>query len=303
MHRILPLTFLLATPAVAEVPQVATDIAPVHSLVAQVMGELGAPALVVDPAGTPHAYSMRPSEARAIASADLVVWIGPDLTPWLQGPIDTLAPGAQQLALIDADGTTRYPYRDSVLFGGGEGQDHDHDHDHGGSDPHAWLAPDNAALWLDRIADSLAALDPDNATTYRANAAAGQARIADTVATLSADLAPVQDLDYVVFHDAYQYFERAFGLSPLGAIALTDAEEPSAARLTEIRAAILDVGATCALAEPQFNTALLETAMDGTAARIGIIDPLGSTIPQGADHYPTLLLHMGAAIAACADQG
>ena len=303
MHRILPLTFLCATPALAEVPRVATDIAPVHSLVAQVMGDLGAPALVVDPSGTPHAYSMRPSEARAIASANLVVWIGPDLTPWLEGPIDTLAPDAAQLVLIEAEGITRYPYRDAALFGDGGTHDHDHDHDHGGSDPHAWLDPDNAALWLGQIADSLAALDPDNAATYRANAAAGQARIADTVATLTADLAPAQDLDYVVFHDAYQYFERAFGLSPLGAIALSDAQDPSAARLTEIRAAILDIGATCAFAEPQFNTALLETAMDGTGAQIGIIDPLGSTIPEGADHYPTLLLQMGAAISACIPEG
>jgi len=299
MHRILPLTLLLAAPAAADVPSVATDIAPVHSLVAQVMGELGAPALVVDPSATPHAYSMRPSEARAIASADLVVWVGPGLTPWLEGPIDTLAPGAAQLVLNEAEGITRYPYREAALFGGDDDHDHGHDHDHSGSDPHAWLAPDNAALWLDQIAESLAALDPDNAETYRANAAAGQARIAETVATLSADLAPMQDLDYVVFHDAYQYFERSFGLSPLGAIALGDAQDPSAARLTEIRAAILEVGATCAFAEPQFNTALLETAMDGTNAQIGVMDPLGSAIPTGADHYPMLLRQMGAAIIAC----
>jgi zinc transport system substrate-binding protein len=177
---------LLPSVAAADIPRVAGDIAPVRSLVARVMEGVGAPAAILPQGASPHSHSMRPSEARALISADLVVWIGAGLTPFLSDPIETLASDAQILTLLDLPGTVRREVGAGHAHDHGHdhGDDHDHgqDHDRGreregsGNDPHAWLDPGNAAVWLDAIADRLAALDPDNAATYRANAAAGRTR-------------------------------------------------------------------------------------------------------------------------------
>ncbi|MEH6751384.1 MAG: zinc ABC transporter substrate-binding protein, partial [Paracoccaceae bacterium] len=282
---------LLSTAALAEVPQVATDIAPVHSLVAQVMGDLGAPALIVRPGASPHGYAMRPSEAQALEQADLVVWIGEGLTPWLEGPVETLGEGAAVLELMSVEGTILHDYREGATFAAhdhgeheghdhdaAKGHDHDHDHahdkaeahdhdhdhdtaeshagdhaghDHSGADAHAWLDPANGRVWLGAIAAELSRLDPENAAAYAANAAEGQAELTALEAELTKLLAPMAETEFVVFHDAYQYFERRFGLAAAGAISFSDASAPSAGRIAELREAVADLGAACVFAEPQ----------------------------------------------------
>lgn len=157
-------------------------------------------------------------------------------------------------------------------------------------------------LWLDAIAAELSLIDPDNADRYRANAAAGRDEIAAAAAAAQSLLSPLSDRPYLVFHDAYQYFEGAVGLAPVAALALPDASAPSAARLAEVRDAVIDTGVTCAFAEPQFNTDLLETAIEGTGARIGVLDPLGSDIPAGPGFYPAFLDRLANDMAACLRQ-
>ncbi|MDX5384048.1 MAG: zinc ABC transporter substrate-binding protein [Rhodobacterales bacterium] len=327
---------LLSTAALAEVPRVATDIAPVHSLVARVMGDLGEPALIVQPGASPHGYSMRPSEARALSEADLVVWIGEALTPWLERPIETLGEGAGRIELMSVEGTILYDYREGATFGAhdhahgdaahgddkdhdhdhdhdhaeGEAKDHDHDHDHAekgddheghdhaGHDSHAWLDPVNARLWMGVIADELARLDPENAAVYAANAAAGQAEIDTLQAEIAAMLAPVSDKGFVVFHDAYQYFERRFDLAAAGAITLSDASAPSAGRIAELRDAVATMGAGCVFAEPQFDKRLIDTVFEGSA-RVGLLDPLGQDLTPGAALYPQMMRGMATSFAAC----
>jgi zinc transport system substrate-binding protein len=334
----------LSTTAFADVPSVATDITPVHSLVSIVMGDLGAPALIVRPGASPHGYSMRPSEAQALDSADLVVWMGEALTPWLEGPIDTLASGAHKIELMSVEGTVLYDYREGATFAAhdhdhddehdhdehehehehekhehshddhdhdhdhdekaeshdhGHGHAHDnHDHDHSGADSHAWLDPVNAGLWLGVIAQELAELDPDNAATYAANAAAGQADLDALQAELSAELSTLGETGFVVFHDAYQYFERRFGLSASGAISMSDASAPSAGRIAELQSAVSEMGAICVFAEPQFNRALIDSIFAETAT-IGMLDPLGFDLEPGPALYGQLLRNMGAEFAAC----
>lgn len=350
---------LLGGPAMADVPRVAVDIAPVHSLVARVMQGVGDPSLIVPPGASPHEYSLRPSEASALQDADLVFWIGPDLTPWLEGAIDTLTSDASVTALLEADGTKKLPFREGALFEahahGGEGHsdhghedhahvedhdgdghedhaaaaehdhkeheddkdhehgehEHDHDehadhddhghegHDHGEYDPHAWLSPDNGAVWLNAIAAQLSAADPDNAGSYFANAAAGREELAVLSTEINDILDPVRDRNFVVFHDGYQYFEAAFDFPASGAISLSDATDPSPARIAEIQARVAEQGVTCVLSEPQFNPGIVAAVMEGSDISTGVLDPIGSDLEPGPDLYGNVLRNLATALADC----
>lgn len=296
----------LATTATAEVPSVVTDIPPVHALVAQVMGDLGTPDLLLTKGASEHDFQLRPSQAAAIADADLVVWIGPELTPWLTRALDSL--GAKtQLALLDAPETaTRAFSPDGAHMQDDHGHDdHGHDdHDHDGTDPHAWLDPDNARHWLPLIAAELSRLDPDNAATYAANAKAADARIAALDTALKAQLAPFADRPIVAYHDAYGYFAAHYGLHILGSIALGDATAPGAAKLATLRDA-LDAGqAVCLFPEAQHDPALAEQLATGANLRLGApLDPVGSTLEVGPAAYDALLTGLATRIAACLTQG
>ncbi|WP_116133093.1 zinc ABC transporter substrate-binding protein [Tropicimonas sp. IMCC34043] len=309
----LALTAMLsASAAFAEVPKVATDIAPVQSLAAQVMAGLGAPELILPPGASPHGYSMRPSEARSLADADLVFWVGEALTPWLEKPLESLAGNAEVVELAEVPGVTQLSFREGAAFA-----PHDHDaeeehvgdqeppdeeghaHSHHGLDPHMWLDPDNAKAWLMAMAEALAAADPDNAATYRANAAAAVERLGAEQAQLAAELAPVQGMRFILFHDAFQYFEHRFGLTAAGAISLGDAVDPGAARVTAIRDLVRDEDIACVAAEPQFSPALVATVTEGTGAKTTVLDPIGVGLNPGPEMYGTLLQNLAQGFLAC----
>ncbi len=292
----------LALPALAA-PQVATDIAPVHSLVARVMAGAGTPALIVPPGASPHGHALRPSEAAALERAEVVFWMGEALTPWLEDAIETLAGDAHVVELLGAGGSTVLAFRDGLEFtpraAGHDDHAHDdHDHAHDGADPHAWLDPANARAWLAVIAEDLAEHDPDNAALYRANAAEAAAELDALEAGISARLEAVRDVPYLVFHDAYQYFETRFGVSPAGALSLGDAADPGPARIAALRDLARARGVACVFSEPQFNAARV-TAVFGDTVRHGVLDPLGSTHTPGPALYPALIADMAAALAGC----
>ncbi len=315
---------LMGGTALAEVPRVVADIAPVHSLVARVMEGVGTPDLIVQSGASPHEYALRPSEAAALQDAGLVFWVGPDLTPWLWDAIKTLATDASVTALMETDGTIALEFREGALFeahkhGDEDHEDHgdgahdeDHDnhtkaeaeaghegHEHGAHDPHAWLSTQNAATWLNVIAGQLSAADPENAGAYFANAAAGRSEIDTLTAEVNAILNPVRGSRFIVFHDAYQYFETDFNFPASGAISVSDASDPSPARIAEIRTRIASEGVDCVLAEPQFNAGLITTVLDGTQAGTGVIDPLGSTLDPGPTLYPQLIRTLATTLADC----
>lgn len=290
------ITFLMtASPALAEVPSVVTDIPPVHALVAQVMGDLGQPALLLARGADEHDFQLRPSQAGAVADAGLVVWIGPELTPWLESALETRAEGAAALTLLDAEGTARRDY------GGEHGEAHDEGHDHGAEDPHAWLDPDNAQVWLGLIAAELGRLDPEHAAVYAANAAAAGKDLAMLDAEIAALLAPVKGKPIITYHDAFGYFAGHYGLDFIGSIALGDASSPGAARLVELRAEMAAGGVVCLFPEVQHDPALLEQLAEGTGVRIGgALDPVGSSLESGPGAYAALLRGLAATIAGCA---
>ena len=311
MRYIISLAFAsaLATSASAEVPVVATDIQPVQSLVAMVMGDLGSPELLLPKGGDEHSYQMKPSQAAALADAGLVVWVGPELTPWLDRALDALGKAPALLVLLDAPGTVTQQFpkgEDHDHETAGE-EEHDHDeaageeehHHHDGTDPHAWLDPTNASLWLGLIAESLSGIDPEHAATYAANAAAAQVQIAALDAELKARLAPVADRQFIAFHDAYGYFVGHYGLTLAGTVALGDASAPGAARLAEIRD-LAEHGAVCIFPELQHDPKMVESIAQDTGVKQGAaLDPTGSFMEPGPGLYPAMMNALADTLVAC----
>jgi zinc transport system substrate-binding protein len=284
---------------------VVTDIAPVHSLVAQVMGNLGQPELLVSANASPHSFALKPSQAQGLEKAQIVFWIGEGLTPWLEPLLESLAPQADHIELLHLPETKTLAFRENEAV---EPDDHDHEeehedehgHDeHGDIDPHAWLSPDNAMVWLDVIAAKLSAQDPENAATYEANALSAKSRLTATITKIEQLLAPSQEKNFIVFHDAYHYFEARFGVESSAAISLSDAAAPGPARVERIQNLVRDMNVSCAFSEPQFSGGLVATVLDGTDAHVAVIDPLGSALPTGPEHYNAMLLAMAQAIAEC----
>lgn len=292
--------------ALAEVPQVVTDIAPVQSLVAAVMEGVGQPAMLLPPGATPHEVALRPSEAQAVARADILFWIGPELSPGIARAVAAAPATAQVVELLDLPGTTLVPVRLNEVHPGeeatGAGDDDGDDDGHGhagGTDPHAWLDPANARLWLRSIADTLAQADPAHAADYAANAARADAAIAAATGDAAAILAPAAGRRAVVLHDAFAAWEAAFDMPRPLAVAASDAARPGAAHLTALRAEVAAQGITCILAEPQFDPKLAALVAEGTGARIAVWDPLGSNLEAGPGQYPALLRALATAYAAC----
>ena len=307
---------LLAWPvfAQAEVPKVVTDIAPVQSLVAGVMHGVGTPDLLIRPGTSPHDYAMRPSEARALQGADLVVWIGPELTPSLEETIGTLAGSAVQIKLLDVADTRRLSFRDGVIFehdsdeehaehGDDDHETHDpddaHDHDHDGLDPHAWLDPVNALVWVHAIAAQLSEMDPGNAAIYDGNAATLSADLEALAEETRARLEPVRDRRFVVFHDAYQYFETRFGLRLTGALLHSDGAPPSAGRLSALHDELEHEQVHCIFTEPQFDPRIVAAISENGEIPVAELDPIGVGLEAGTGLYQRLISRMGEQIATC----
>ncbi len=306
------LAAVAALPAHAEVPKVVVSIKPIHSLVASVMHGVGEPTLLVRGGASPHSYTMKPSDAKALSAADLVVWVGPELESFLEKPLKANAPKATLLTLMDLKGLTLLETRE-----GGAWEAHDHGrkgghdhkgHDHKGHDhaeeheelnSHIWLDPANARAIVTALAEALAAKDPAGAETYRTNADRTLQQLDGLDAELKAALAPVKDKPFVVFHDAYQYFEARYDLSAVGSITVSPDRRPSAKRLSAIRAKIGGLGAACVFAEPQFEPALVQTVVEGTKARTGVLDPEGTELPEGEALYPALLRNLAASLRGC----
>lgn len=331
LRPVLPLV-LIAGPALADPPKVMTDIPPVHALAASVMGDLAAPGILLDQGADPHHFQLRPSQARALSEADLVFWVGPRLTPWLERAIEGVGIGGEAVALIDLPDTHRQAFGEHDAHDHDEEHDtagmvHDHaedghddhaeaehddhdlaeaghdDHDHAGTDPHAWLDPANARAWTRAIADRLAAADPDNAATYAANAQATLAAIDATESATAALLAPVGETPIMVFHDAYGYFSAHFGLNVAGSIALGDAADPGAARLRGLQDRLHDEQVACIFPEAQHDPAYVAAIVEGTDTLVGgTLDPSGSTLDYGPGLYDALLTGLARTIAECVEK-
>ena len=304
----LALSFLvsgLPAHALEAPPNVVVSIKPVHSLVAGVMGEADAPRLLVPGAASPHIYHMRPSEAQALREADLIVWVGENLETFLHRAIENLGSEAEVVTLHEQAGMRLLPNREGGIWSD-EGEEevhvdeHDHHgHAHGELDMHIWLDPGNAHRIVDIVTQALVRVDAGRAGMYRDNAAAMHERIATQTEALEVQLAPVRDRPFIVFHDAYQYFENAFGLRGLGAVAIDPARMPGAKRLSELRSALMEYEVRCVFTEPQFEPDLVQTVIEETQAGTAALDPLGFDAPIGANAWFQVMQDLGTAFADC----
>jgi zinc transport system substrate-binding protein len=301
MRRIAFVILLLTLPlrAMAE-PTVVASIAPVHSLVARVMQGAGEPYLLLPPGASPHDHALRPSDAAALDRAALIFRVGPRLETWLERPLATLAAGARVIRLADTPGLIRLVPRQGAIFDAHDHAEPAHAADE--ADPHFWLDPENARLWLTAIAAALSETDPPNRALYLANATTAQAELVALAAGIDTRLAPLRGRPFVVFHDAFHYFEKRFDIEAAGAVALGDGRTPGPARIARIRALILALGPICLFTEPRFRAPLVATVAEGTGVRIAQLDPLGTSLQPGPDLYPDLLLGIADSIAACLDR-
>ena len=323
-------TFLFTSTAVATADvKVVASIKPVHSLVASVMQGVSEPSLLVKGAGSPHTYSLKPSQAKELQAADIVFWMSHDLEAFLENSIESIAKNAKAVSLMDSHGLMKLNFREGGAFdahdhghddhgddkhddhghdkhddhGDDKHDDHGHDkhdeHGHDEVDPHVWLDPQNAKALVHEIEEHLAEIDPSNAAKYEANAKAVMKKLDALTKEIEADLKPIRERGYVVFHDAYQYFEKRFGVSAVGSITVSPEVLPGAERVSELRDKVRSLSASCVFSEPQFEPKLVKTITENTDAGTGVLDPLGANIKDGPDLYFTLIRNMAKSLKDC----
>ena len=296
------------TLAYADVKVVAS-IKPVHSLVSAVMEGVAKPNLLVEGAASPHTYSLKPSQAKQLQDADIVFWMSHDLEAFLENSIENIAQKAVSVPLIESHNLTKLNFREGGAFAAHGHDDHDdkhdddhddkHDDDHGEMDPHVWLDPQNAKALVHEIEEQLAKIDPKNAEIYEANASIIMKKLDNLTNEIDVDLSPVRGRGYVVFHDAYQYFEKRFGVSAIGSITVSPEVMPGAERVRELQEKVRELDATCVFSEPQFQPKLVATVTENTNAGTGVLDPLGASLEESPELYFKLIRNMANSLKGC----
>jgi zinc transport system substrate-binding protein len=323
------LSILIFTPANAEL-KVVTSIKPIHSLASYLMDGIGKPELIVDGYASPHGFSMKPSHAKMLQNADLIFWVGEDLEGFLEKPLKSIAKKAEKIELIEIKGLNVLKFRERNIFDehddhddhddhGKKEDDHDdHDHDehakkeehddhddhdgheghaHGEYDPHIWLDPMNAKVILNEMVEHLIENDPTNEAKYKSNLDKALKEIDKLTIEVMTDLN--NSVSSIVFHDAYQYFEKRFNVNILGAFTVNTDVMPGAEQLAEIREIIEHDKVACIFSEPQFNRDIINAVAKDMKIKTGVLDPLGATLDSGKDLYFKLIRNMSASFKGC----
>jgi len=304
--------FLVLTPLKAEI-SVVTSIKPLHSLTSYIMEGVGEPELIIDGVASPHNFQIKPSHAKMLQNADLVIWIGEDLESFLPTALKSIPKDAVVFELLDQSGLKKLKFREKNIFEGHDDHGHDehakkeddhddhghddHGHGHGSFDPHIWLDPANAKVIVKKITNQLSKIDKDNASTYKANSKKVIKDLDGLIKEVKNEIN--KDASFVVFHDAYQYFEKRFGLSVIGALTVNPDVMPGAEQLSEIREVIEHEKVNCIFSEPQFNPAIIKTIAKDTKIKTGVLDPLGASLDKGKDMYSNLLKNMSSSFKGC----
>ena len=304
--------FLVLTPLKAEI-SVVTSIKPLHSLTSYIMEGVGEPELIIDGVASPHNFQIKPSHAKMLQNADLVIWIGEDLESFLPAALKSIPKDAVVFELLDQSGLKKLKFREKNIFEGHDDHGHDehakkeddhddhghddHGHGHGSFDPHIWLDPANAKVIVKKITNQLSKIDKDNASTYKANSKKVIKDLDGLIKEVKNEIN--KDASFVVFHDAYQYFEKRFGLSVIGALTVNPDVMPGAEQLSEIREVIEHEKAKCIFSEPQFNPNIINSIASDTGVKTGVLDPLGANIDKGKNMYFDLIKDMSNSLKDC----
>jgi zinc transport system substrate-binding protein len=281
--------------------KVVVTIKPLHSLVAGVMGETGTPELLVTGNISPHDFQLKPSQMRAVQSADIVFYIDTSFETFLNRAFATLPAGVRKVAVTQKKGLAVFPLRRGGVWETHKHQTHIHEteegHDNSNIDMHVWLDPQNAQKIVKFIAKELSAVYPKNKDIYRANAAALIDRLKALDGKLKQDLAGLQDKPFIVFHDAYQYFEKRYDLNGVGSITFEPDESPSTRRIKKI---IEKTSQTkCVFREPYLSDKLVNTVIEGSNTKIGILDPEATSLDQGKDLYFIMMENLASSFKEC----
>jgi len=310
------LSFLtLFTSANADIKVVAS-IKPIHSLASYLMDGIAKPDLIVDGYASPHGFAMKPSHAKMLQNADLIFWVGEDLESFLEKPLSSIAKKAEKIELMETKGLQVLKFRERNIFDEHDHDDHGHDdhgkkeddhddhghddhdgHAHGEFDPHIWLDPINAKAMLNEMAEHLIENDPKNEAKYKSNLAKALQEIDKLTIDVMTDLS--SSVASIVFHDAYQYFEKRFNVNILGAFTVNTDVMPGAEQLAEIREIIEHDKVACVFSEPQFNPDIIKAVAKDMNIKTGVVDPLGATLDPGKDLYFNLIRNMSASFKGC----
>ena len=299
---------LLSFSAKADI-KVVTTIKPLHSLISSVMEGVGEPSLIIEGTSNPHTFVFKPSHAQMLEEADIVFWIGEDLEAFMEKPLDSLAGNATKISFMELSSIEKLKFREENIFDDHGHDDHDghedeheghddHDgHNHGEFDAHIWLDPSNAIKMVLEISHELSEADPDNAAKYEQNENKTIASLNNLINEINSSIP--KDASYVVFHDAYQYFENRFGISSAGALTLNPDVLPGAKQIDAIQDLIQDKNIKCIFSEPQYNPKIIETLAADMKISTGIMDPLGAFIDQGPEMYQKLILDIANSLKDC----
>ena len=321
------LSFLtIFTPVNAEIKVVAT-IKPIHSLASYLMDGVGKPDLIVDGYASPHGFALKPSHAKMLQDADIIFWVGEDIENFLEKPLKSIAKNAEKIELMEIKKLTKLKFRERNVFDEHDDHGHDdhakkddhddHDHDkkghkedghdnhghgheghaHGEFDPHIWLDPMNAKIILDEMAIHLIENDQKNEKKYKENLKSAHKDLDKLTKKIKSDLN--KDFKSIVFHDAYQYFEKRFGINILGAFTVNTDVMPGAEQLAGIREVIEHDKVSCIFSEPQFNPDIIKAVAKDMNIATGVIDPLGATLDPGKDLYFDLINNMSKSFKGC----
>ena len=290
----------IACSAQADV-RVLTSIKPLQQIAAAVQDGLGTPDVLLPPGASPHHYALRPSDVRKVGDADLLYWIGPDMENFLPRVLGSRSKPA--VAVQSLPGMKlRHFGEDSHSHEEADQDDHDHDHRPGSLDAHLWLSSVNARVIATKMAADLVAADPANAARYQSNLKAFTERLDALDVRIKARVAGIAGKPYFVFHEAFDYFELAYGLQHTGVFSVASEVQPGAQHVAAMRKRLQEVGKTCVFSEPPLRPRLAETLTAGLPVRLAELDALGGNDPVDAKGYERLLEKLGGDLAGCLEQ-
>ena len=323
----------------ADTKGVITTIQPINSLVSAVIGDTGKTISLIPADISPHEYKLKPSDAKKMQEANIIFFVSNHLESSVTKVFKNLPKNIKIINLLEETGIEHLAIRDNEAWerhdhhGHDDHDDHDkhgkkhNDHDdhdkhakkhddhddhdkHGKKhddhddheskdDVHIWLSPDNAIKIVEKVNKELTLLFPDNASKYSENSNKMIDKIQKLKNELAKDLAPIKGKPYVVFHDAYQYFEKTFDLNAVGSVALEGDIASSPKQISFIKDKIKKLNASCVFQEPQFDSKLVKIVVEGTNAQIGTLDPLGVNISGKENFYIQLLKNMAKSLKEC----
>jgi len=289
-------SFLLIGSAQAEV-RVLTSIKPLQLIAAAVQDGIAIPEVLLPPGASPHNYALRPSDVRKVQSVDLLYWIGPDMEGFLSRVLNGRT--LPSVAVQDLPGMKLRRFAEDSHSHAEDADEHDHDHRPGTLDAHLWLSPVNARVIADRMAADLSDADPANAERYQSNAKAFDERLDALDARLKQRLAGIEGKPYFVFHEAFDYFEEAYGLKHAGVFSVAAEVQPGAQHVAAMRKRLQEVGKTCVFSEPPLRPRLAETLVAGLPVKLAELDALGGYTPATAQGYEQVLEKLGNDLAGC----